>query len=267
MHTTKGKESLSWLTPTATDINRTPEGIEKRIEFRKSIGRKYMEGCLTEQVMNRQKYPTPSVDCVEGGEQSHRVEKTESGSYILRKKNKPDSTFGAKLSDAILWEEKQKFPTPTAGEEKFRLQGNSQASKCLSALARKGELQKYPTPAARDQFFPRLPEVLKKTGRNPLTNTLGDAVQHLEGKTYKETGSLNPYWVEALMGLPQGWTAFDGMETEVQGTWADNSWEEGIPRVIKDCHNRIDRIRMCGNGVVPQTAALAWKVLSERLED
>jgi len=116
------------------------------------------------------------------------------------------------------------YPTPTVGEEKYRLQGNSQASKCLEAQARKGELQ-----------------------------------QDIEM-------SLNPYWVEALMGLPQGWTALDGTETEMQGTWDNDTWEEGIPRVIKGCLNRVDRIRMCGNGVVPQTAALAWKVLSDRLE-
>ena len=54
------------------------------------------------------KYPTPTVGCVEGGEQSDRVEKTATGSYILRKKNKPHMTYGAKLSDAILFEEKQK---------------------------------------------------------------------------------------------------------------------------------------------------------------
>ena len=64
-------------------------------------------------------WPTPTVGMVEGGEQSDRVEKTEKGSYILRKKNKPESTFGptptAKLSDAILFEEKKKlWPTPRA---------------------------------------------------------------------------------------------------------------------------------------------------------
>lgn len=125
------------------------------------------------------------------------------------------------LADTV---KREIFPTPTVGEEKFRLQGSSQASKCLEAKARKGELQ-------QDMKM-----------------------------------SLNPYWVEALMGLPQGWTALDGTETEMQGTWEDSSWEEGIPRVTKGCLNRVDRIRMCGNGVVPQTAALAWKVLSDRLE-
>ena len=53
-------------------------------------------------------YPTPTVACVEGGEQSDRVEKTQSGGYILRKLNKPNMTYGAKLSDAILYEEKKK---------------------------------------------------------------------------------------------------------------------------------------------------------------
>jgi hypothetical protein len=52
-------------------------------------------------------FPTPTAGCVEGGEQSSRVEMTESGGFILRKKNKPDSTFGAKLSDAMLYLEKK----------------------------------------------------------------------------------------------------------------------------------------------------------------
>jgi hypothetical protein len=53
-------------------------------------------------------FPTPTVACVEGGEQSDRVEETQSGGYILRKLNKPNMTYGAKLSDAILYEEKKK---------------------------------------------------------------------------------------------------------------------------------------------------------------
>jgi hypothetical protein len=62
-------------------------------------------------------FPTPTVDCEEGGEQSKRVEQTKSGGFILRKKNKPNSTFGAKLSDAMLYLEKI-YPTPTARDFK-----------------------------------------------------------------------------------------------------------------------------------------------------
>ena len=63
-------------------------------------------------------YPTPTVGCEEGGEQSDRVEQTKSGGFILRKKNKPTSTFGAKLSDAMLYLEKNQIPTPTAHDSK-----------------------------------------------------------------------------------------------------------------------------------------------------
>ena len=76
-------------------------------------GRNPLTNTLEDAVQHREIWPTPTVGMVEGGEQSGRVEKTKGGAYILRKKNKPDSTFGAKLSDAILFEEKKKmWPTP-----------------------------------------------------------------------------------------------------------------------------------------------------------
>jgi len=53
-------------------------------------------------------YPTPTPTCEEGGEQSNRVERTKSGGFILRKKNKPKMTYGAKLSDAMLYLNKPK---------------------------------------------------------------------------------------------------------------------------------------------------------------
>ena len=64
-------------------------------------------------------FPTPTVGCEEGGEQSERVERTKSGGFILRKKNKPESTFGAKLSDAMLYlEKKQMHYSPTTNDGK-----------------------------------------------------------------------------------------------------------------------------------------------------
>jgi len=39
--------------------------------------------------------------------------------------------------------------------------------------------------------------------------------------------------------------------------------EPSVGRVVDGCANRVDRIRLLGNGVVPQTAAKAWRVLNE----
>ena len=43
-----------WLTPTVTEMDRTPEGMEKRKAYRESIGRQYVEGNLLDQVNNGQ---------------------------------------------------------------------------------------------------------------------------------------------------------------------------------------------------------------------
>ena len=61
--------------------------------------------------------------------------------------------------------------------------------------------RRWPTPAARDYKGARKPETMAKTGRNPDTNSLPDAVE------FRGTpGRLNPTWVEWLMGFPTGHT-------------------------------------------------------------
>ena len=140
-------DQILFQTPTATEIPmRSKEAIEKRKKYRESIGRKTVpHGNLLEQIQmmyptptqdsasERTKkynqgglplplavkmYPTPTAGCEEGGEQSDRVEQTKSGGFVLRKKNKPDMKFGAKLSDAMLYLEKKILPTPTARDYK-----------------------------------------------------------------------------------------------------------------------------------------------------
>jgi len=41
--------------------------------------------------------------------------------------------------------------------------------------------------------------------------------------------------------------------------------EPNVGRVVDGCPDRVDRIRLLGNGVVPQTAAKAWITLNKRL--
>ena len=60
---------------------------------------------------------------------------------------------------------------------------------------------------------------------------------------------------------------FDG-----PATWLDGSWEVGVERVtssqnlsVERLRLRVDRLRLLGNGVVPDTAAKAWIVLNDQL--
>ena len=66
----------------------------------------------------------------------------------------------------------------------------------------------FPTATTRDYKGGRKPETLEASGRNE-TNSLNDAVNAIEG----HTGSLNPLWVEWLMGYPIGWTDLKDSET------------------------------------------------------
>ena len=49
-----------------------------------------------------------------------------------------------------------------------------------------------------------------------------------------------------------------------QANWLS---EPNVGRVVDGCSDRVDRIRLLGNGVVPQTAAKAWIVLNEQIKE
>ena len=53
-----------------------------------------------------------------------------------------------------------------------------------------------------------------------------------------------------------------GCDSTYIGSWPP---EPRLGRVVDGCADRVDRIRLLGNGVVPKTAAKAWSVLSEDL--
>lgn len=73
-----------------------------------------------------------------------------------------------------------------------------------------------------------------------------------------KSGSLNPAWVEWVMGWPLGWHRIDPFPVEDwdsfvlhmrKGTW----WQEepDIPRVQKGVKLREDKLKCLGNGMVP----------------
>jgi len=110
------------------------------------------------------------------------------------------------LASVVMQQEKT-YPTPTHSEHKYRLRGNTQASKCLEALARKGELKNYPTPAARDWKCgtKKIPPCTGKTRGDTLVNSLVREKKNLGGK-------LNPNFVEFLMGYNTDWTRIEQTE-------------------------------------------------------
>jgi len=164
------------------------------------------------------KYPTPTVGCVEGGEQSDRVEKTATGSYILRKKNKPHMTYGAKLSDAILFEEKQKrdmWATPNTLDH--MPPRSKEAMERQFATTRKGRTKPsnlreqvhpdmWPTPVAHEA---RLGYQRRDTGKKGSQKSLSALVIDDAGGRDVVKGQLNPTWVEWLMGYPEDYTLIE----------------------------------------------------------
>jgi len=77
-------------------------------------------------------------------------------------------------------------------------------------------------------------------------------------------GSLNPDWVEWLMGWPIGWTS-PAPITELQWlNWSVDPADMGeISRVAIGVKDRVNRIKALGNGQVPKCVATAWNLLTQ----
>jgi hypothetical protein len=86
------------------------------------------------------------------------------------------------------------WPTAVADDTGLRKKKYSQGGTALSLAVQKPEM--WPTPTAND---------FKGSGRNEaMRDRLDYAVEKPDGK--RVSGSLNPQWVEWLMGYPVGYT-------------------------------------------------------------
>ena len=204
-----GGQVKSWQTPTTMDIERTPEGMEKRKAYRESIGRKYVEGCLTEQVKN---WPTPAARDYKG---SYRPESR------IRKdgKSRMDALPQCVEYDQTTW------PTPTVQEGGKIGNKANYGQKGLSnhpaivGLPSRGKLnksgksqgsQQWPTPRAN-----KVHPVITEENREQLANRKkANLEEEIAGHCGRAQGKLNPDWVESLMGLPTGWTDLGSWATE-----------------------------------------------------
>lgn len=73
-------------------------------------------------------------------------------------------------------------------------------------------------------------------------------------KKTKGTGSLNPDWVEWLMGYGQGYTDPDNKDKFTLDSHQGFPNEPDIARVTTENQYRKDRLKALGNSIVPQIA-------------
>ena len=131
-------------------------------------------------------WPTPTVACADGG-QKCRGDK---------RKNE------LLLSGAV-----RMFPTPTANEDAAGRPG----AKMQRMLGNHPDIRNWSTPTARDA------NSLKKVMRGKWSKEAGQEI--IEPLPVQVGGTLNPTWVEWLMGWPLGWTSLDHLGTDRFQQW------------------------------------------------
>jgi hypothetical protein len=179
-----------WLTPRATDVGRG----EKQETFLARMGDR-TDRCyqsLPAQV-NAMRLPTPrKSDSERGGRRDliQAVRGNPNSHYTMfptpkvrdRAADEPNREGGMSLGVAV-----RMYPTPGANEDSYRLNGNSQQSNSLGAMARRETLAESPASG----------------------------------------GQLNPHWVEWLMGWPLNWTSLEPMNKLCFNDWKTKLGPQG----------------------------------------
>jgi len=206
------KQKKMYPTPNARDWKDTMNTVPPSVG--KTRGHSLGQRIAADQV---RMYPTPRSSGQEDAE-----------TLIKRKGEKAASQHN-------LTAHMQMFPTPSANEQQYRLKGDSQASKCLEAMARRGEIM-WPTPSASCQMdVVAPPETVKKNSSGWSVTRVGTGtkfgaklndVVNKVNQPIKPGGKLNPTFVEFLMGFPENWTRLEQAESKVSETQSSHKWQE-----------------------------------------
>lgn len=101
---------------------------------------------------------------------------------------------------------------------------------------------------------------LEEHGHIKSTNALKASQNVANSDSAYGTGGRIPSRVHKENSNTDG--SSDEFREETAQLWLP---EPRLGRVVDGCANRVDRLRLLGNGVVPQTAAKAYSVLSQRV--
>lgn len=116
------------------------------------------------------------------------------------------------------------WPTPAAAEYGSSNNGSPRDGRReVYATAGKPSLEgcareEWPTPTARDWKSTAASQETHERNARPLSEIVGLPEEESLNSPGSRRGSLNPEWVEALMGAPSGWTALP--DETVSELWA-----------------------------------------------
>jgi hypothetical protein len=110
------------------------------------------------------------------------------------------------LQSVTIGQQVKMWPTPTVQDStKATKKLQTEHQNNLTAVVFNSPM--YPTPAARDYKGSYTPEAMtRKDGKSRMDGLPQAAAYHADGNP-NHSGSLNPAWVEWLMGYPTGHTA------------------------------------------------------------
>jgi hypothetical protein len=159
-----------------------------------------------------------------------------------------DRTVDYKQGGRSLGAEVRRYATPTATANQL----------CPSMQKHPGCRAMWPTPRASESTESNATIDARRARGHSCNDNLTAAIERADG----ERGSLNPVFVEWLMGWPRDWTdiTIELSDPDLVADWS-GEWE-GVPRAAANVPRRADRLRALGNGQVPACAALAWRVLT-----